>query len=113
MGAHHPSTRIKIRRRTHPVDSLHAHKSKWAFLLDKMIYAVAVLGPLATIPQIWDLYTSKHADGVSPLTWAVFTLFSFPWLFYGLVHKENALVISSILWIVLDAIVVAQAVLYA
>ncbi|MBW3019189.1 hypothetical protein KY329_03330 [Candidatus Woesearchaeota archaeon] len=85
----------------------------WVKRLDKFLLVVAIVGPLTTLPQIWDIFSRKIAEGVSITTWAFFALISVPWLVYGLVHKDKPIIISATLWIILDAAVTIGALMYA
>ncbi len=76
--AHYPSPDPKIR------------------LLDLAILAVAVIGPMANIPQIIQLYSSRDAGSLSIITWLFFVLFNLLWMLYGIAHKEKLIMTASI-----------------
>ena len=46
------------------------------------------------------------------VTWSGFVVVAVFWLMYGLLHKEKPLIMTYILWIVLQGIVVAGVVVY-
>lgn len=81
-------------------------------ILDITVYIAGIVGPLATIPQIVEIYSTHSAAGVSAATWAMYTLFDFPWIVYAIVHKERPLVLCYLLWFVFNTLVVVGAVLY-
>ncbi len=84
----------------------------WKRLLDRVVLALSVAAPVLTIPQAMDIYTTRDASGVSAITWGAYTLFAFPWLLYGIVHKEPPIIVSNILWIILDSLVFIGVLLY-
>lgn len=79
--------------------------------VDKMINIVAILAPVANLPQLYSIWINGHTDGVSLISWGSFTLISLAWLLYGIVHNEKPLVYMysalSVLqtWIVVGIIV--------
>ncbi len=81
-------------------------------LLDFVVYVAGVAGPLATIPQIIQIYSSQDARGVSLLTWTVYALFDIPWIIYATVHKERPLIVCYSLWFFFNAAVALGALLY-
>ena len=83
------------------------------YWLDKIVLAAAFIGPLTTFPQIYEIFKNQSAGDISILTWTLFGLLSIPWLIYGLIHKQAPIIVSSILWILVDFIVVFSAVIYS
>jgi uncharacterized protein with PQ loop repeat len=81
-------------------------------VLDVVVYIVGVLGPLATIPQVVQIYSTHDASGVSVLSWGIYTLFDIPWIIYALVHREPPLIVCYILWFIFNGLVAVGAVLY-
>lgn len=41
----------------------------WKRFLDYLMYGVGILAPIALVPQIMQIYTTRSADGISLLTW--------------------------------------------
>jgi uncharacterized protein with PQ loop repeat len=65
------------------------------------------------VPQIIEIWvTDKSAEGVSLVTWLLFTLMSMVWLWYGITKRDRPLIISNALWIITDGIIVAGALYY-
>jgi len=77
-----------------------------------VVYTVGILGPLFTLPQIAKIYLYQDAAGVSLISWAAFTVFDIPWIVYGYVHRERPIVITYILWLIVNAIVCVGVLLY-
>ena len=80
--------------------------------MDKVIYAVGIFGPVMTIPQIFTIWVEKNASGVSVVSWTAYLVAAFFWLAYGIMHKEKPIIMTYILWIILEAMVVIGALIY-
>lgn len=81
-------------------------------MLDKIMPAVALIGPIALIPQALQLYTLRDASDLSPITWILWEVLSFVWLLYGIVHKEVPIIAGNLAYLVLQAIVLIAIFLY-
>jgi len=88
------------------------HKNFWHQFLEKTVFAVAIIAPLTTLPQIIKIISTKTAAGVSLLTWTIYTLVTIPWIIYGIVHKEKPIIVSYVLWLILNTLVVIAILLY-
>lgn len=88
----------------------HSHKkdknSKQNHVLDVLIYPVAIISPVMTIPQLVDVWTHKTVVSVSLVTWASYAFVSAFWFLYGIHHKEKPVIMSGGLLCVLDAAIV-------
>ena len=80
--------------------------------INRFIYLAAIAYPLTTIPQIVEIFMSKSAGNVSLLTWLLYDLFTFVFLWYALQNKLKPLVIEYSMWIIAQTIVVLGIVLY-
>jgi uncharacterized protein with PQ loop repeat len=81
-------------------------------VLNKLVLVVAVVEPLMTLPQIYQIWTDKDASGVSAVTWLGYMIAALIWLFYGLKIKDKPIIISSTLWIITEGFVVLGALRY-
>jgi len=89
------------------------HPKFWGRVLDKMLMIIAVLGPLATLPQIIEIFSSHNAGEVSLVSWCTYTIFDIPWIIYGVVHKERPIVIAYTLWFLVNGLVTVGVLLYS
>jgi uncharacterized protein with PQ loop repeat len=96
-------------RKHNPSRSRHIYEGKF---IDKAIYFAAFVEPLSTVPQVVTIFTLKTAAGISIFTWSTYVAFSFLWLWYGIVHKQKALVIAEILFIVTEGMVIVGGLMY-
>lgn len=68
---------------------------------------VGVIMPLTQIPQIVTLYTTKVTTGISLETWIMYFFLCLIPIAYGVVYKLPPLIISNILWTIVNVVVIA------
>ena len=107
-----PAVHIHKRKRGIVKNSPYPHPDPRVQFLDKLILVVAVLYPLMTLPQIYKIWTTHDASGVSLPTWVLYTVFTIPFLIYGIVHKEKPLIIMYSLWLLVYIGVLGGIILY-
>jgi uncharacterized protein with PQ loop repeat len=73
---------------------------------EKFMLIFATVEPIATIPQIIEVWEKGNIEGVSLTTWLFYTLTSFVWLIYGITKKDKPLIISGTLWMISQSLVV-------
>ncbi len=81
-------------------------------MLDIAVYVVGVAGPLATLPQLIEIYSTHNADGVSFVTWGLYAVTDLPWVIYAFVHREPPLIICYVLWFSFNAAVAIGVLIY-
>jgi len=59
-----------------------------------------------TLPQLAEVWIARNVAGVSPITWGSYFILNIFWFVYGITHKEKPIIIASILWMVLDMLIV-------
>ncbi len=84
----------------------------WFRLLDRIVLVAGIVAPVFTLPQIFLIYSSHHAAGVSALTWGVYAVLDLPWILYGFAHRERPIVYSYLLWFVANLTVCIGALIY-
>jgi uncharacterized protein with PQ loop repeat len=87
-------------------------KSGYISFLDKLTFIVGIIGPLTVIPQIYIIFNTKNASGVSFVTWLLIFVATFPWILYGIAHKEKNIIISFILWEIVNLGVIIGVMIY-
>lgn len=108
MHLHHLHLRKRVSKSLEPYPA----RSPWKRLLDTVVFAAGVVGPIFSIPQIILIYSNKDATGVSPVTWFAWAALDIVWILYGLVHKEPPIVVTYTFWFVVNLIVAFGAILY-
>lgn len=81
--------------------------------IDRAMMFFGVLGPIATIPQIYTIYSSGDSSGVSIISWIFYLVIAMFGLAYSIVHRLRPLIFSNILWIFADGAVIAGCLLYS
>jgi len=108
LGFHHLRSRALATKGLEPFPA----RSSWKRFLDHLMYGVGVLAPLALLPQVIQIYTTKNASGISLATWTLLTFFSVLWMLYGIAHKDKPIIIAHVLFAILNALVAVGALLY-
>ncbi len=81
-------------------------------VLDHAVFVAGVMGPLMTLPQIEKIYRWHEAAGVSAISWGSFAFFDIIWIGYGLVHRDRAITLAYMLWLVMNSAVALGALIY-
>ncbi|MEK9196605.1 MAG: hypothetical protein AAB914_04515 [Patescibacteria group bacterium] len=81
-------------------------------LIDQVMMFVSVIAPLLSLPQAWTIYANQNAENVSLFTWVSFLSFATIYLLYGIIHKIKPLIITNILWIIVEILVVVGILVY-
>lgn len=89
------------------------HTKSYVRNLDKMVLFVGILSPVMTIPQVWQIWTSKKVEGLNLLTWLAWLVFTLFWLAYGLAHKDKAITWNNFLWLLIHVFVIAGIIVYS
>lgn len=80
--------------------------------LDKVIYVAAFAAPIFELPQLSTIYSQHSAKDVSAVTWGCFALTSGMWLLYAIRHKIKPLIISYLLFFIIEALTFAGILIY-
>ncbi len=80
--------------------------------IDRAALVVGVFQPLTALPQIWEIFRTGSADNVSLWAWLASALSGLVFLWYGIAHKLQPIIITQILWFVLQMIVVVEILIY-
>src|SRR6185503_3802547 len=88
------------------------HPNRSMRVFDKFMYIIALLAPLALLPQVFHLFEYKSVDGLSLTTWFLLGSMNMFWSMYGILHKEWQIFISNILVGLLSYVVVIGILLY-
>lgn len=79
----------------------HKHTDLVRFF-DKTMYGIALIAPVMTIPQLYQVWILKQTQGVSLLTWGSYAGVSALWFAYGMLHKDKPLMLTQFLLLLLD-----------
>jgi len=67
-------------------------------IIDKTVSVVSTVFPFTALPQIYNIWILKDAQGVSLLTWLLFLLLGIPLFLYAIIHKDKRLQVMFGLW---------------
>ncbi|MEK7521644.1 MAG: SemiSWEET family transporter [Patescibacteria group bacterium] len=109
LSVHHLHKRKRVHKKLEPYPSPKFYKR----LLDKVVFIAAIASPIMTVPQLLVIWTEKDAKGLSFPTWATYLLVASIWLIYGLVHKDRAITINSLLFVVVQSMIVLGIILFS
>ncbi len=107
-GFHHLRRRIRVAKGLDTFPSRDATRRRFDYLM----YGVGIFAPLALLPQILQLYTTKSAAGLSLITWILLTTVNLLWALYGGAHKDRHILFASVLMGMFNATVVIGILLY-
>jgi uncharacterized protein with PQ loop repeat len=88
-------------------------KTAYITFLDKLTFVVGVIGPFTVLPQVYGIFRSHSASGVSLVTWSLMFVVTFPWILYGIAHKDKSIIASFILWEIVNLAVIAGVLIYS
>ncbi len=104
FGLHHVGQRKRATRGKKT--NKHPQPDKLKSAVDHSIYAVAMLGPVMTLPQISNVWVGRDTSGLSLVSWTAYTLVAVFWVFYGMLHRDKPIVVVNFFSILVNAVVV-------
>lgn len=87
-------------------------KTPYTIFLDKLTFAAGVIGPFTVLPQIYSIFSTHSAMGVSLATWVLIFVVTLPWVFYGIAHEDKSIIVSFTLWEIVNLTVVVGVLIY-
>ncbi len=81
-------------------------------MFDKLMYGIALVAPLALLPQVVHIFREQNASGLIPHTWAIFIVGHILWMIYGTLHREMPIVMSHFLIMCLNVAILVGIYLY-
>lgn len=93
----------------------HFHKKKPAMFnnsIEKLAYVAGIASPIVTLPQLFQIWITKNADGLSLITWVSYLFIVIIMTMYGIIHKEKPLIIMYAPLIVIDILIIIGAIIY-
>lgn len=74
---------------------------------------IGFVGPLTTVPQAMKIWENKSVTGLSLVSWVMYLALSFVWLYYGYVHKEKPIMISNVLYVLVNIVVITGILMFS
>lgn len=82
-------------------------------IVDRMMGMVSVVGPVSASPQVVEIFSKQSAQGVSLLSWVMYLMLGVVSLSYGLFHKLKPIIVSQVLWTIMDIVVIVGILMYS
>lgn len=79
--------------------------TKLSRLVDSLAYPIGLIGLASALPQVYQVWILGDAEGVSIITWSVWTLLSLFWMLYARIHKAHALAFLNTCWFFMHGLV--------
>ena len=81
-------------------------------ILDRTIYIASFAGPMTAMPQIYQIFSTQSAAGVSIWSWIMGFGFSVIWVIYALFYKLKPILVAQSLWLMIDVIIIVGIMMY-
>lgn len=81
--------------------------------MDYVVYFFSVATPLFELPQAFTIFAHRSAHDVSITTWAFFLLDNVVWIIYAAKRRIMPLLLSTILYLLIEVAIVVGIVLYS
>jgi len=91
----------------------HHTNSKQKTPFDYVIYFFSFATPLFELPQAYVIYAHHAAENVSIWSWGFFLIDNIIWILYALRTKMRPLLITSVLYLIIELSVVIGIVIYS
>ncbi len=106
LSLHH----LHLRKRAHKQLEPYPHPDKQKRIADRLVYLAGVLTPIMTLPQVYEVLIRQNSAGISVASWSFYAIGSAIWLWYGILHKEKALIILNASMLILNGLVALGAI---
>ena len=107
-GLYHIHLRKRISKNLEPFPA----KNRPKRLLDAIVLTVGILGPLASLPQIFKIYLLQNAIGLSAISYVLWVLMDIPWILYGIAHRERPITFTYFAWLIVNCVILVGIFLY-
>ncbi len=78
----------------------------------RLLGGLSIFTMLMTIPQVFAIWISHVASGVSLVSWGAYLISAVVWLWYGLWRRDKNIYLPCVGWILLDSAVLIGALVY-
>jgi uncharacterized protein with PQ loop repeat len=89
-----------------------AHVSISETVLRRALAGMSVFTIVMTIPQIWTIWITHQAAGVSVVSWSAYLVSALLWFWHGLRKGDRNIYLPCIGWIIADCAVIIGALTY-
>lgn len=82
-------------------------------MLTRLLGGMSLFTMAMTLPQVWTVWTSQEASGVSLLSWSAYLAAAILWFWHGLRQGDKSIYLPCIGWVILDVGVIAGVLLHS
>jgi len=82
-------------------------------LVDSLMTVAAIIHPMTAVPQVVQIYATKNVSGLNLATWLGFILVGAIFLAYALAHRIKPIILTQVLWFIMDAWIAIGILLYS
>ena len=100
------------RKRAYKKMETYPHPNFLKNFFDKLVYGVSIMVPAVTFIQVWKIWETKNADGISTITFGGYIIGNIVWVIYGGIHKEMPIIVMYGLLLILNGMIMAGAFLF-
>jgi len=80
--------------------------------MKQLLGGMSIFTLLMTVPQIYAIWASRQAAGVSLLSWTAYWISAFVWFVYGIQKRDRNIYLPCVGWLLLDGAVVVGILMY-
>ena len=80
--------------------------------MKQLLGGMSIFTLLMTVPQIYTIWASRQAAGVSLLSWTAYWISAFVWFVYGIQKRDRNIYLPCVGWLLLDGAVVVGILIY-
>jgi uncharacterized protein with PQ loop repeat len=80
--------------------------------MKQLLGGMSIFTLLMTVPQIYAIWASHQAAGVSLLSWIAYWISAFVWFVYGIQKRDRNIYLPCVGWLLLDGAVVVGVIVY-
>jgi len=103
---------LQRRKRIHQEHEKYPNPDPKKAFLDKLVYAMSLLMPIMSIPQIYKIFNEQDATSISIITFGTYLFGNFIWFIYGLVHKATPILLTNFLFAIINVLILTGVFLY-
>lgn len=80
--------------------------------MKQLLGGMSIFTLLMTVPQIYAIWASRQAAGVSLVSWTAYWISAFVWFVYGIQKRDRNIYLPCVGWLLLDGAVVVGVIVY-
>ena len=86
------------------------HSARERRFVDRLTLIAAMVGPIATIPQVVKIFVSSDASSIALSTWIMFDITSAIWIWYAILHRERVILTAQFMWFTVQTMIIVGAI---